>query len=129
MSENVTADLLHALVDNVDGPDIDREGWESIAMILEFPDGTFNEAHGFLYSPGDVISAVAADAWAVKPAVDAYTSSYFKPDEALPVQILVQLDRTKGKYNVTFEDTDPTRWKMTPRNRKVFREELRPTFD
>ncbi|MCC2028757.1 hypothetical protein [Microbacterium tenebrionis] len=129
MSENVTADLLHALVDHMDGPDIDREGWASLAMILEFPDGAFNEAHGYLYSPDGTISAVAADAWAVKPAVDAYMGSYFKDGDALPVQVLVQLDRTNGKYNVTFEDTDETRWKMTPRNRKVFREELRPTFD
>jgi hypothetical protein len=30
---------------------------------------------------------------------------------------------------VTFEDTDATRWKMTPRNRKDFREGLRPEFD
>lgn len=129
MSENVTADLLHALVDNLDGPDIDREGWASMSMILEFPEGAFNEAHGYLYSPDGTISAVAADAWAVKPAVDAYMGSYFKEGDALPVQVLVQLDRTNGKYNVTFEDSDETRWKMTPRNRKVFREELRPTFD
>ncbi|CAH0123078.1 MULTISPECIES: hypothetical protein [unclassified Microbacterium] len=129
MSENVTADLLHALVDNLDGPDIDREGWASMSMILEFPEGAFNEAHGYLYSPDGTISAVAADAWAVKPAVDAYLASYFKDGDALPVQVLVQLDRTNGKYNVTFEDTDETRWKMTPRNRKVFREELRPKFD
>ncbi|HWK79083.1 hypothetical protein [Microbacterium sp.] len=129
MSENVTADLLHALVDNLDGPDIDREGWASMSMILEFPEGAFNEAHGYLYSPDGTISAVAADAWAVKPAVDAYLASYFKDGDALPVQVLLQLDRTNGKYNVTFEDTDETRWKMTPRNRKVFREELRPKFD
>jgi len=129
VSENVTADLLHALVDNLDGPDIDREGWASMSMILEFPEGAFNEAHGYLYSPDGTISAVAADAWAVKPAVDAYLASYFKDGDALPVQVLLQLDRTNGKYNVTFEDTDETRWKMTPRNRKVFREELRPKFD
>ena len=129
MSENVTADLIRALVDNMAGPGADLDGWTSLAMILEFPDGTFNEAHGYLYSPDGTISAVAADAWAVKPAVDSYASSYYKPGETLPVQILVQLDRTTGKYNVEFEDTDSTRWKMTPRNRKEFREGLRPKFD
>jgi hypothetical protein len=129
VSENVTADLIRALVDNMGGPDVDREGWESLAMILEFPDGEFNEAHGYLYSPDGTISAVAADPWAVKEAVDAYTSTYYKPDEPLPVQVLVELDRTTGKYKVTFEDTDATRWKMTPRNRKDFRESLRPKFD
>ncbi|MGO2518536.1 MAG: hypothetical protein ACTH8F_00285 [Microbacterium sp.] len=129
MSEDVTVDLLHALVDHMNGPDMDGEGWASMAMILEFPDGLFNEAHGFLYSPDGTISPVAAGTHAVKPAVSAYTSSYFAAGEALPVQMLVQLDRTKGKYVVTFEDTDATRWKMTPRNRNEFHATLRPTFD
>jgi hypothetical protein len=129
VSENVTADLIRALVDNMGGPDVDEKGWESLAMILEFPDGEFNEAHGYLYSPDGTISAVAADPWAVKAAVDAYMSSYYKPGEPLPVQMLVELHRTTGKYRVTFEDADATRWKLTPRNRKDFRESLRPKFD
>lgn len=94
-------------------------------MILEFPDGAFNEAHGFLYSPDGTISAVASDALAVKPAVDAYIDSIYTPGEALPVQALVQFDRS-GKYTVTFEDSDARRWKMTPRNRKEFPASLRP---
>lgn len=129
MSDNVTADLLHALVDNLAGDQVDWDGWESMAMILEFPDGTFNEAHGYLYSPDGTISAVASDPWAVRTAVDAYTSSYYKPDDVLPVQMLLELNRRSGKYRVTFEDSDDTRWKMTPRNRRTFREELRPKFD
>jgi hypothetical protein len=36
-----------------------------MAMMLEFPDGKFNEAHGYLYSPDGDISAVASDPWAV----------------------------------------------------------------
>lgn len=41
-------------------------GWASMPMILEFPDGAFNRALGFLYSPDGTISAVATDAWAVR---------------------------------------------------------------
>jgi len=129
MAGNVTADLIRALIDNMGGPSVDRDGWESLAIILEFPDGEFNEAHGYLYSPDGAISAVASDPWAVGPAVKVYTDSYYKPDEALPRKILVQLDRTTGKYNTTFEETDEARWKMTPRNFKELREELRPKFD
>ena len=129
MTGNVAADLIRALIDNMGGPSVDREGWESLAIILEFPDGEFNEAHGYLYSPAGVISAVASDPWAVAPAVKAYTDSYYKPGEALPRKALVQLDRTTGKYNVTFEETDEARWKVTPRNFKELREELRPKFD
>ena len=129
MSNGVTSDLVRALIDNLEGPLVDVEGWASLAIILEFPDGEFNEAHGYLYSPDGAISAVASDPWAVGPAVKVYTDSYYKPDEALPRKILVQLDRTTGKYNTTFEETDEARWKMTPRNFKELREELRPKFD
>ena len=43
--------------------------------------------------------------------------------------ILVQLDRGSGTYEVTFEDDDPARWKVTPANIEQISEELRPTFD
>lgn len=44
------------------------------------------------------------------------------------MKILVQFDRTKGKYGLTFEDADETRWKVTPRNFKELRftEDCRP---
>ncbi|KQY57368.1 MULTISPECIES: hypothetical protein [unclassified Nocardioides] len=129
MSENVTAELIRALVDHMGGPVVDWDGWESLAMILEFPGGEFNEAHGFLYSPDGTISAVASDSGAVRPAVDAYTDSHYQPGEARPVQVLVQFDRGSGKYTVSIEDADETRWKMTPRNRNEFRDGLRPRFD
>ena len=129
MAGNVTADLIRSLIDNAGGPSVDWDGWESLAIILEFPDGEFNEAHGYLYSPDGVISAVASDPFAVTPAVKAYTDSYYKPGEALPRKILVQFDRMKGKYDITFEETHEARWKVTPRNFKQLREELRPEFD
>jgi hypothetical protein len=47
----------------------------------------------------------------------------------LPRKILVQFDRTTGKYDITFEETDEARWKVTPRNFRELREELRPKFD
>ncbi|CAM3486783.1 hypothetical protein [Stackebrandtia soli] len=126
MSNNVSADLIRALIENMGGA---ADDWSSLAMILEFDEGRFYSAHGYAYSPGGTISAVASDAWSVKSAVDAHTASYFSPGEALPVKILVQFDRTLGKYKVTFEDVDMARWKVTPRNFKELREELRPTFD
>lgn len=127
MTGNVTADLLRALVDSMGSPDAVQD-WESLAIILEFPDGEFNEAHGYLYSPGGAISAVACDPLAVKAAVKAYTDSYYTPGEALPRKILVQFERTTGKYTTTFEETDEARWKATPRNFRQLREELRPSL-
>lgn len=126
MPDDVSAGLIRSLIKNMSNASSD---WESLAMILEFPDGKFNEAHGYAYSPGGVISAVASDPWAVVPAVDAYTDSHYEPGETLPLKLLVQFDRTNGAYEVTFEDTDETRWKVTPRSYKELREELRPNFD
>lgn len=62
------------------------------------------------------------------PALNAYTESYYKPDQPLPVKLLVQFDRVSGKYEVTFEDTDVSRWKVVPANIDEIREELRPNF-
>jgi hypothetical protein len=45
------------------------------------------------------------------------------------VKILVQFDRDSGKYEVTFEDDDASRWKVTPANIDQISEELRPHFD
>lgn len=129
MSRNTTRDLLHAIVDTMAGPDADIEGWDSMSMILEFPGGSFNEAHGFLYSADGTISAVASDALAIKPTVTACMQSQYEAGDALPVQALVQLNRRTGRYTVTFEDHDDSRWRMTPRNRTVFSEELRPALD
>ncbi|WP_143733589.1 hypothetical protein [Microbacterium sp. RU33B] len=127
--DDATAGLLRTLVDTMDGPVVDREGWESFALILEFPDGAFNEAHGYVYSPDGVISAVACDPWLVAPAVKAYTDGCYPVGDALPRKILVQFDRATGRYMTTFEETDEARWKATPRTFRELREELRPTFD
>lgn len=125
MSANVTADLLRSLIEHMSGADDD---WESLAMILDFHDDGFTGAHGYAYPSGGRIYAVASHPRQVQPAVKAYTDSYYKPGEALPVAILVQLDRASGKYEVTFEDQDASRWKVTSRNFKELREELRPKF-
>lgn len=100
-----------------------------MTIIVESSNGRFNSAHGYLYSPDGTISAVAARPSTVLPFVDAYVSGYFKPEETLQIKLLVQYDRTSGKYSITFEDTDEMRWKVTPKNYKELREELRPSFE
>lgn len=129
MTGDVTADLIRALVDTVEEPSRVPGDWESLAIILEFPDGEFNSAHGYLYSPGGVITAVASDPWAVRAAVRAYTDSHYGPGEVLPLKVLVQFDRASGRYDITFEETDEARWDVTPRTFRELREQLRPSFD
>jgi hypothetical protein len=58
--------------------------------------------------------------------VKAYTDSHYQPGEPLPLKILLQFDRVSGTYNVLFEESDEDRWKVTPRNFRELREELRP---
>ncbi len=61
------------------------------------------------------------------PVLDEYLSSQYKPGEALPVAILLQYNRTSGAYTIVFEDTDRTRWKITPANFETLQVELKPT--
>ena len=61
----------------------------------------------------------------IAPAVAAYLDSYYAQDHEPPAKILVQFDRSSGKYEVTFEDDDVTRWKVTPANIDQIGEELR----
>ena len=128
MAGNVVADLIRSLLDNLQESGSDLTSWEALSMILEFPEGSFNEAHGYLYLPDGEIAPVAADPWKVESAVKAYTDSYYAPGDTLPRKILVQFDRASGKYNVLFEETDEDRWKVTPRNFREIREELRPAL-
>jgi hypothetical protein len=64
----------------------------------------------------------------VRTAVKAYADGYSQPGDVLPRKILVQFDRTTGRYDVTFEESDDARWKVTPRNFREIREELRPAL-
>lgn len=125
-SIETTVKLIRTIIQNLDGPVVDWDGWESFAIIVDSFDGKFNSASGYLYSADGTISAVSTPPRNVIPVVDEYMSGYFKPDEKLPVKFLVEFDRTSGKYNITFEDTDEMRWKITPSNYKELREELRP---
>ncbi|RSN05194.1 hypothetical protein DMC63_38775 [Streptomyces sp. WAC 05977] len=119
----MSAELVTSLVDAM-GP---VDGWESLAMILEFGEG-FRSVYGYAYSP-EGVTPVACKWSSIEAAVDAYLGGHHRPGERLPVKILVQYDRTAGKHEVTFEDTDQDRWAVKPRNFRQMREQLRPKFD
>lgn len=125
---NATVNLIRALVQNMSSPD-DWGNWESLTMILDSYEGKFNSVGGYVYSPGDTISAVTASPSTVIPFVNEYLDGYYKPGEKLPVKLLVQFHRPTGQYNITFEDTDEERWKVSPRTIKTIRQDLRPTLD
>jgi hypothetical protein len=126
MSDDVTAGLIRALVENMKGAGDD---WASLAMVLDLSGGRIRGTHGYAYSPDGTVSAVASRPSGIRLAVDAYLECYVEPDQEPPVAILVQLGRTSGTYEVTFEHDDAARWKVTPANLETISEVLRPTFD
>jgi hypothetical protein len=126
MSDDVTAGLIRALVENMKGAGDD---WASLAMVLDLSGGRIRGTHGYAYSPDGTASAVASRPSSIRLAVDAYLECYVEPDQEPPVAILVQLGRTSGTYEVTFEHDDAARWKVTPANLETISEVLRPTFD
>ncbi|BCL13884.1 hypothetical protein [Micromonospora sagamiensis] len=131
MSSDVTVDLIRSLVEAMNEPSSASavqgpvEDWESLAIVLEFGDG-YRSASGYAYLPEGAVAPVACRWSSIRPAVDAYLGSYYQPGDLLPVKILVQFERTTGKYEVTFEETDEDRWKTRPTNYRQMREELRP---
>jgi hypothetical protein len=126
MSDDVTAGLIRALVENMKGAGDD---WASLAMVLDLSGGRIRGTHGYAYSPDGTVSAVASRPSGIRLAADAYLECYVEPDQEPPVAILVQLGRTSGTYEVTFEHDDAARWKVTPANLETISEVLRPTFD
>lgn len=133
MSSDTTVELVKSLARTMQGrsritePSGPVTDWEAMAMVLEFGDG-FRSAHGYAYSSGDVTTPVSCRWDDIRETVDAYLDSLYQPGDKLPVKILVQFDRTNGQYDVTFEDSDESRWKITPRNVDELPGELRPNF-
>lgn len=122
---DVTVNMIKTLVENLqEAPD----EWASLAMVLGFDTEKVNRVYGFVYSTDGKESGVTASPYEIRSAVKAYTDSYAEPGSPLPIKLLVQLDRVKGQYEVTFEDTDAARWKMTPATFDTMPEELRPKF-
>ena len=126
MSKDVTAGLIRALVANMKGA---RDDWASLAMVIDLSGARINGTHGYAYSPDGTIWAVASRPSSIKPEVEAFLESSYNPEQKPPKKILVQFARETEKYEVTFEDHDPTRWKVTPANIEQMSQELRPNLD
>lgn len=126
MPNDVTADLIRALIENMKGA---RDDWASLSMVIEFGGRRISGTRGYAYSPDGTISAVASRPSGIAPAVEAYLANTYQPEQEPPLKILVQFDRSSGKYEVTFEDDDAARWRVTPANIEQISQELRPSLD
>lgn len=118
MSGDVTVDLIHALIEHMRGA---RDDWASLAMVIDLKGSRVGGTHGFAYSADGTVSAVASRPSGIAPAVAAYLDSRRTP---APVAVLVQYERSSGKYEVTFEDDVASRWTVTPSNLERIREDL-----
>ena len=125
MSEDVTVSLIRALVENLE--DV-PEQWVSLAMVLGFDTTKVYRTFGFAYDETGKDHAVTVSPYDIRPAVKAYTDQHYAQGESLPVSLLVQFDRGTGRFEVTFEDTDEDRWRVTPATFSSIRDELRPNF-
>ncbi|MDZ8171382.1 hypothetical protein [Microbacterium xanthum] len=122
-ADDPRAALLRTLVDNLRGVGAD---WSSLAIVVNLRGSRVSGTSGFAYLPDGGVEATAARPSAIAPAVAEYLRMRYPGDAALPVAILVQLDRPTGRYEITFEDADTTRWTATPATIDDVREQLRP---
>ena len=125
-SNETTVALIRSLIEHMKGAE---DTWEQLSMVIYFSNGKFQGTYGYTYSPDGTISAVASHPREIKESVQAYLDTYFTAEDTLPVKLLVQFDRTLGQYEITFEDIDVERWKVSPANIDTIREELRPQFN
>lgn len=125
MSTDPTTELIRAIVTNMQGA---RDDWKSLAMVISLGGGRLSATSGYAYSPDGPVSAVASRPSQIKPAVDAYLADRYPEGAELPAKFLVQFERDAKAYDITFEDADPMRWKVTPDNVEAVQQELKPSL-
>ncbi|MFT3799269.1 hypothetical protein [Microbacterium sp.] len=125
MSHNVVVDLVRSLIDHMRGAPAE---WDAFAIVIDFDGERVAGTHGYTYSADGSTDPVASNPRQVKPYALAFLASRYAPGATPPVGLLVQFDRTNGQYEVTFEDTDRARWKVTPANIDTMADTIRPNF-
>ena len=108
---------------------MEKNDWESYSAVIDPQDNDFSVVSGtagYLFTVDRFIGAAGVGLRSIQPAVRAYMESYYAPGERWPARMLVQFNRKSGQYKVLFEESDKSRWKLTPRNMDAMYEELRP---
>ena len=103
--------------------------WSAFSIVIGFDDdGDPDSSYGYLYKSDGDFEAISAGIRAIRPFMSAYLSTAYE-NESFPLKLLLQFDRTSGRFNIEFEDNNPNRWAVTPANIHGFIESLRPKFD
>lgn len=104
-------------------------GWEEFSVVWGIAnDGEANDSWGFWFAtPASDPQAFGVPPWDVEQELLSYLDELY-PGGNYPIRALLQFNRTTGRYNVDFEDSDTTRWQVTPANLDQAREALRPNL-
>ena len=126
--------LMHGIVHSIDELQYARgkalpEDWESFALVIGVrPDGRYSDSYGFAYGSSGWVRPVSADPDVVRDPLVAFMKDRYPDAATMPVKVLFQLRLSDGAYDVTFEDSDRTRWQVTPLNYAQVPAELKPNF-
>ena len=125
MPTDAVIDLVRVVIENMSGAGSD---WDSLAMSIVVRNGRVAGTSGYVYAADGASVPVASRPSGVQPVLTEYLETRYGSDDAPPVALLLQFDRVSGQYEVTFEDADSARWKVTPANLEGFAARLRPDF-
>jgi hypothetical protein len=101
--------------------------WTSFSIIMGLnKDGVVFENYGYSYEDSGPPISTSTSSRNLREVLGSYLATVYRPDQHLPIKVLVQFDRESLRYNVEYEDHDKDRWAVNPRTIKTVREELRP---
>ncbi|MDJ1114602.1 hypothetical protein [Microbacterium dauci] len=125
MTTGPAAELIEAIVEHLRGA---PDEWDALALVIELRGDRVATTYGYVYQADGTTAAVASRPSGVLSTVRAYLAATYEAGQRLPLKLLVQFERITRAYEITFEDSDAARWKVTPGNIDVVPHELRPDF-
>lgn len=136
MTQDPIVPLMHALVSAIESS-TERRGkvlpddWESFAIVLGLDeDGEYQQSYGYAYGAQDSwVKPITAQPDILDDPLADFIADRYPHRQTPPVKILFQLRLTDGSYDTTFEDSDRSRWKVSPHNFEQIQHDLKPHFD
>lgn len=104
------------------------EDWDAFAVIFDFEDDFDSVAlSGYVYLDQAFVGFIEPTEFQLAEMARSYRTARPGPAGELPVSMVVQFDRTSGRYNVEYEYSNPERWADIGRMVEVA-DELRPNL-
>ncbi|MCW4457987.1 hypothetical protein [Microbacterium sp. MPKO10] len=136
MTEDPIVPLMHAFVAAIDASQARRgnalpDDWESFAIVLGLDDdGEYQQSYGYAYGAEDAwVKPISAEPASLEKPLADFVADRYPNGQTPPVKILFQLRLTDGSYDTTYEDSDRSRWQVSPNNFEQIQQDLKPVFD